>query len=75
MNFYLKEQNRDIFGRKVTFQEEFEFDEYYTMLYLFPLVSDQVPIFIPDTLGSGELKSDLHINLPENKSIKNKQCH
>lgn len=69
MNFYLKEQNRDIFGRKVTFQEEFEFDEYYTMLYLFPLVSDQVPIFIPDTLGSGELKSDLHINLLEKTKV------
>lgn len=64
MNFYLQEQNRDIFGRKVTFQEEFKFDEYYTMLYLFPLVSDQIPIFTPNTLGTGEFESDLHINLP-----------
>ena len=75
MNFYLKEQNRDIFGRKVTFQEEFEFDEYYTMLYLFPLVSDQVPIFIPDTLGVENSNQTYTLTFLKNKSIKNKQCH
>lgn len=63
INYHIKENNRDIFGRKLTIDEGVEFDEYYTMLYLFPLINDRIPIFKPDTLGSGELKADQSINL------------
>ncbi|RCK62379.1 Holliday junction resolvase YEN1 [Candida viswanathii] len=63
MNYHLREHNRDVFGRKVTIDEDLKFDEYYTMVYLFPLINDKIPIFKPDTLGSGELEVDENLNI------------
>lgn len=73
INYNIKERNRDIFGRKLTIEGDLKFDEYYTMLYLFPLINDAIPIFKPDTLGSGELKVDESLNIYD-ELIRSSSC-
>ncbi|KAI5954865.1 hypothetical protein KGF57_003890 [Candida theae] len=63
LNESLQVSNRDIFGRGVTITEKFTFDEYYVLLYFFPLVQTTLPVFLPWTLSSGELDINLEITL------------
>lgn len=45
LNESLHISNRDIFGRGVTITEKFVFDEYYVLLYFFPFVQTNLPVF------------------------------
>ncbi|KAG5416857.1 hypothetical protein I9W82_005587 [Candida metapsilosis] len=63
LNESLSVFNRDIFGRGVTITERFAFDEYFVLLYFFPLVQTTLPIFLPWTLSSGELETNFKITL------------
>lgn len=63
LNESLHISNRDIFGRGVTITEKFVFDEYYVLLYFFPFVQTNLPVFLPWTLSSGELEINFQILL------------
>ncbi|KAI5967626.1 hypothetical protein CANMA_002806 [Candida margitis] len=63
LNESLQVSNRDIFGRGVTITERFAFDEYFVLLYFFPLVQTQLPVFLPWTLSSGELETNFQIRV------------
>lgn len=63
LNESLYISNRDIFGRGVTITERFVFDEYYVLLYFFPFVQTNLPVFLPWTLSSGELEINFQISL------------
>ena len=63
LNELLRGSNRDIFGRGFAVTERFEFDEYFVLLYFFPLVQTRLPVFLPWTLSSGELSINFQIRL------------
>ncbi|KAI5963458.1 uncharacterized protein KGF55_002338 [Candida pseudojiufengensis] len=68
MNDNLKQPNRHIFGRNLSV-ENLKFDEYYVLLYFFPFVNKQLPIFLPDTLSFGELKTDFKIEITSEEEM------
>ncbi|KAK6460238.1 hypothetical protein DFJ63DRAFT_315532 [Scheffersomyces coipomensis] len=57
LNETIRKSSRYIFGRLLTFTTDFDIDEYYTMLYLAPIVEKRIYKFIPQSLGFGELNS------------------
>lgn len=57
--------SKEIFGRNTTFRRPIYIDEYYTLLYMFPVVSSCLFKFIPSSLSFSELtiiKEDLSLN-------------
>lgn len=62
---FLREQTRDVFGRKTTFKDVVV-DDYYALLYFFPLVNSRLFRFTPFSVSYGELtapQNDLNISL------------
>lgn len=55
----LNGSNSHIFGRNLTLKDTINLNEYYTLLYLFPFVDTQLPLFAPNMLSSGEFTSPL----------------
>ncbi|KAG7662041.1 uncharacterized protein J8A68_004429 [[Candida] subhashii] len=77
LNEIVREQPRDVFGTAHKFDSNFIFDEYITMLYLFPLVNTNCHIFLPNTLNFGEFTSDPILKVPSNaffKTIVGSEC-
>ncbi|CAK9436479.1 uncharacterized protein LODBEIA_P10370 [Lodderomyces beijingensis] len=70
LNSHLQGPNRDIFGRNVTIKEPIKIDEYFTLLYMFPFVRPQLPIFLPDTLSSGELATNTLLDIDSREAVR-----
>lgn len=57
LDSFLREQHRDIFGRLTTLKEEIKVDDYYALLYFFPLVNLKIFKFTPLSTSFGELNA------------------
>ncbi|KAF3995560.1 hypothetical protein FT663_00307 [Candidozyma haemuli var. vulneris] len=57
LDSFLREQHREIFGRSTTMKAEVKVDDYYALLYFFPLVNPKVFKFTPYSTSFGELKA------------------
>lgn len=66
LNQCIKSRPRDIFDMDITFSSPIFIDEYFTLLYLFPIVSPEVFKFLPCSLSFGELNViDKDLTVPE----------
>ncbi|KAM3125824.1 hypothetical protein CJJ07_002195 [Candidozyma auris] len=57
LDSFLREQHKDVFGRSTTMKSEVKVDDYYALLYFFPLVNRKVFKFTPYSTSFGELKA------------------
>ncbi|PVH17600.1 uncharacterized protein CXQ87_000491 [Candidozyma duobushaemuli] len=53
----LREQHKEIFGRQTTMKAEVKIDEYFALLYFFPLVNSKIFKFTPYSTSFGELEA------------------
>ncbi|CUM46041.1 uncharacterized protein AC631_02192 [Debaryomyces fabryi] len=66
LNQCIESRSRDIFDMDINFSSSLFIDEYFTLLYLFPIVSPAVFKFLPYTLSCGELNViDNDLKVPE----------
>ena len=71
------EYPKEIFGRNTTFRRPIYIDEYYTLLYMFPVVSSCLFKFIPSALSFSELtiiKEDLSFSTCTGRDFKPVSC-
>lgn len=64
LNRSIKSRSREVFDMDIKFSSELFIDEYYTLLYLFPIVSPKIFKFLPGSLSFGErnsISNDLHV--------------
>lgn len=57
LDSFLRQEHKGIFGRLTTFKSKVNADEYYALLYFFPLVNRKVFKFMPNSTSFGELKA------------------
>lgn len=70
LNECIKSRAADIFDLNLNFQSPFFIEEYFTLLYLFPIVSPQIFKFIPRTLSVGELEfGDNDLTIPATRVV------
>lgn len=53
----LREQHKQIFGRQTTMNAEVKVDDYFALLYFFPLVNPKIFKFTPYSTSFGELEA------------------
>ena len=69
LNSKIHTNARDIFGRNLSITDGLLIDEYYVLLYLFPVVSFEVYKFLPNTLSFGEFSApEEDLNLGANST-------
>lgn len=65
LNQCINSRSRDIFDMNIKFPSPLFIDEYFTLLYLFPIVSPQLFKFVPYTLSFSELMINNDLTVPE----------
>lgn len=55
---YLKESAKEVFGRMATMKGNLAIDDYYSLLYLFPLVNQKIFKFTPFSVSFSDLNAD-----------------